>query len=111
MPETGADQSTGPLFVTWQTNLHDGYAHAITDEALAADRRTTTDELEAVCCARVCLADSFSPPGPTCRRCLAFLRARATLRPLDQRVRQEYTHRRAGWLRSTLGHRDRGTGT
>lgn len=110
MLETGADQSTGPLFVTWQTNLHDGYAHAITDEALAADRRTTTDELEAVCCARVCLAGSFSPPGPTCPRCLAFLRARATPRPWTSGEAGVYRHRRAGWLRRTFGHRDRETG-
>lgn len=91
-PLVTGSHAPGRLFTTWMTST-DGEDHAVTDEEFAAHR----PEPEAVCGVVIMLAPMEAPPGPRCSRCAAFLEARATLRPLEQRL-GEHRHRRAGWL-------------
>jgi hypothetical protein len=81
------------LFTAWMTSTTDGRDHAVTDEEFTEHR----PEPGAVCGAVLYLAPMEQAPGPRCPRCVAFLEARATLRPLDQRL-GVHRHRRAGWL-------------
>jgi hypothetical protein len=71
----------------------DGQDHAITDEEFAEHR----PEPEAVCGAVVLLAPMEEPPGPRCPRCVAFLAARESMRPMNERL-GVHRHRRPSWL-------------
>lgn len=84
------------LFTAWFTST-DGLDHAVTDEEFHDHR----PEPEAVCGAVILLAPMEWAPGPRCPRCVAFLRARESLRDLDDRV-NPHRHRRAGWLARIL---------
>lgn len=84
------------LFTVWFTST-DGLDHAVTDEEFHDHR----PEPEAVCGAVILLAPMEWAPGPRCPRCVAFLRARESLRDLDDRV-NPHRHRRAGWLARIL---------
>jgi hypothetical protein len=68
----------------------DGRDHAVTDEEFAKHR----PEPEGVCGDVVPLAPLTCPNGPCCLRCVAFLRARATLRNFEQR--EPHRHRKPG---------------
>jgi hypothetical protein len=59
----------------------------------------------AVCGHEVLVKLMSSPPGARCPRCVAYLRARATLRDFDQR--QQHSHRKPGLLARLL-HGDSG---
>lgn len=74
------------FFVVWQTSADDGYQHAITDEEFTFGKGTTEGRFEAVCGHYMVLADSFKAPGRFCPRCVVFVRARMSMRPLDQRL-------------------------
>lgn len=87
---------SGRIFTTWFTSSVDGLDHAVTDEEFAEHR----PEPEAVCGVVIMLTPMECPPGQRCPRCVAFLRARETLRDLDQR--QPHRHRRLGWLARLL---------
>jgi len=90
---------TGTLFTTWLTSV-DRVDHAVTDEEFHDNR----PEPEAVCGAVIMLAPMETAPGPRCARCAAFLKARESLRDLEQRL-DPHRHRRPSWL-SRLLHRD-----
>lgn len=87
-------EQVGELFVAWQTSAYDGQSHAITDEEFAFGKHRDEGHFEAVCGHDMYLADSFKAPGRRCQRCVAFLNARATMRPLHQRL-----HRRRPIMR------------
>jgi hypothetical protein len=69
------------IFTTWFTSMADALDHAVTDEEFTAHR----PQPEAVCGRVVVLGPLVCPPRPVCPRCMAFLRARQTLRDFDQR--------------------------
>ncbi|WP_027946530.1 hypothetical protein [Amycolatopsis taiwanensis] len=91
------------LFVSWQTSIGDGFDHAITDEEFTVGHRRQRGEFEAVCGAVICLADSHSPPGPSCPRCSALVLGPAIVHRVDL-GRRAYRHRRPGLLRRLFGH-------
>lgn len=89
---TGAP-APGRLFTTWFTSTVDGRDHAVTDEEFAEHR----PEPEAVCGVVVVFGPMELAPGPHCRRCVAFLSARESLRGLNERL-GVHRYRRGGWL-------------
>jgi hypothetical protein len=95
-------EQTGKLFVSWQTSLYDGQSHAITDEEFTFGDGQACGQFEAVCGHTLSLADSFEAPGRRCRTCVAFLRARASMRSPQQRL----NIRQTAWqrLKSALWH-------
>ena len=99
-------QGTDDLFFTWQLNMHDDESHAITDEEFVHGQRKNDGLFEAICGTDLYLGDSFAAPGRTCQRCLLFIRARRSLRsveerlnapgsPFMRRVRSMFCHQRA----------------
>ncbi len=84
MSEIKAPEDACRLFVTWQSNLYDGYDHAITDEEFALGGQQQYGQYAAICGTKVCLTDSFLPPGPPCPRCVALPWARTIMRPPDE---------------------------
>lgn len=79
------------IFTTWFTSTVDGRDHAVTDEEFAERR----PEPEAVCGLVIMLAPMTCPNGECCPRCVAYLRARESLRDLDQRP-APHRNRRVG---------------
>jgi len=84
------------IFTTWLTSA-DRVDHAVTDEQFHDNR----PEPEAVCGDVILLAAMETPPGPHCRRCRAFLRARESLSTMGQRLDMR-RHRRRSWLARIL---------
>ncbi len=82
---TPAEQ-VGRIFVAWQTSAYDGQSHAITDEEFAFGPNRDQGHFEAVCGHYMRLGDSFKAPGRKCQRCVVFLEARRSLRPLEARM-------------------------
>lgn len=70
------------VWTIWVTSIVDNADHAVTDEEMAVGPGTYA----AVCGATVVPPSMADPPRPCCRRCVAFLRARMSLRDLDQRM-------------------------
>lgn len=68
------------IFTTWFTSTLDQFDHAVTDEQFIAHRPSP----EAVCGAVVMVGPLECSPRPLCPRCVAFLRARQTLRDFPQ---------------------------
>jgi hypothetical protein len=81
------------LFTPWMTSTSDGVDHAVTDEEFTERR----PEPESVCGVVVLLGPLEQAPGPRCPRCVAFLKARATL-PTRERRLDVHRHQRPGWL-------------
>lgn len=74
------------VFVSWQTSAYDGQSHAITDEEFTFGPNRDRGHFEAVCGHYMCMGDSFKAPGSKCPRCVVFLDARRSLRPLEARM-------------------------
>jgi hypothetical protein len=91
------------LFTTWHTSSVDGFDHAVTDEEMATGAGKRAGRYAAVCGHEVLATLMSNPPGTRCPRCMAYLRARATLRDFDQRQQV----RQPGLLARLL-HRDSG---
>ena len=72
------------LFVTWSRSGIDGQDHAITDEAYAP-AHMQRGYAEAVCGHLATPVSLTVPPGPRCRACQLYVRARATLPDFDLR--------------------------
>jgi hypothetical protein len=66
----------------------DSFDHAITDEEMATGTGRRGGRYTAVCGHEVLVTLMSCPPGTRCPRCVAYLRARATLRDFDQREQQ-----------------------
>jgi hypothetical protein len=92
-----------PLFTTWHTSSVDGLDHAVTDEDLTNGTGKRAGRYAAVCGHEVLATLMSNPPGTRCPRCVAYLRARATLRDFEQRQQ----HHKPGLLARLL-HRDSG---
>lgn len=76
---TGAGSGVRPI---WMTSTMDGAEHAIMDEQMTAGLAAGRGVYAALCGAQVIAASLAAPPGRRCARCVAFLRARASLRDL-----------------------------
>jgi hypothetical protein len=83
---------------SWITSHDDHIEHAVTDIALEASNYS--GRFEAVCGDEVLSAAMDTGPSGRCPRCVTFLRARAEMRGLDDRMR---TAPRPGWW-SRLTH-------
>ncbi|MGH3625102.1 MAG: hypothetical protein ACRDQ5_25495 [Sciscionella sp.] len=88
------------LWTTWHTCSVDGRDHAVTDEEMATRMAEDAGHYTAVCMHDVLVTPMICPPGPRCRRCVAFLRAQAATRTGEQRPAHQ--HRRPGVLRRIL---------
>ena len=95
------------LFTTWHTSSVDGLDHAVTDEEMATGLGKHAGRYAAVCGHELLATLMSSPPGARCPRCVAYVRARATLRDFDQRQQQQHSHRKPGLLARLL-HGDSG---
>jgi hypothetical protein len=78
----------------------DGLDHAVTDEEMATGMGKRAGRYAAACGHELLATLMSSPPGARCQRCVAYVRARATLRDFDQR--QQHSHRKPGLLARLL---------
>lgn len=84
------DPQESTVYVTWQTSAYDGYRHAITDEEFTFGPGRQAGHFEAVCGHNMCMGDSFEAPGQRCQQCVRFIRAKASMRPMKQRLGREH---------------------
>lgn len=82
----------------WMTAQADGIEHAVTDPAQVAGMEAGHGWFEAMCGREFLAACMDVGPLAQCSSCRAFLRARAEMRSLDERVN------RPGWLSRLFGH-------
>src|SRR6266545_6789780 len=89
------------VFCIWVTALLPKVDHAVTDEEMAARNTESRGQYRALCGAQFLPAPDDQPPGQTCPECARFLRARATERTAEHRLRDRRGHRgrhaRPGW--------------
>lgn len=94
----------------WIGSVADGLDHAVTQATLAAGVLHRSGRHEAVCGHGVLPGSMLEPPGPTCPRCTAYLRAQAPRRAAEERA-QRRRYRTSGLLRRWLGCSDPPAGT
>lgn len=73
--------------VVWVTATGGTVDHAVTPEDLSAGIGQAGNGFMAVCGRRFWAAPLVAEPGPTCFRCVRFLRARASMRSAEERLR------------------------
>lgn len=92
------------LYVTWHRCMSDGQDHAVTDEKMALGVERSEGRYDSVCGHVLLIASSLLPPARQCRRCHAFLNARASLPVVERRLRRPTRHRKPGRIRQLFGH-------
>jgi hypothetical protein len=78
--------TTKQVWFSWITAQADGTEHAVTDEAHVAGMDAGDGMYEAMCDARFLIACQDVGPRGRCSCCWAFLRARAEMRDIDERM-------------------------
>lgn len=84
---------------TWVTSAVAPVDHAVTDDAMAAGIAARA-AFVAVCGARFFSAPMAAAPGPVCTNCRRFVVARASSRPVEQRMAGRRVPARAGGRQS-----------
>ena len=90
------------LHVVWHLCIVDGQDHAVTDEEFTRAYRAHAGTFEAVCGHVVSPGSMLLDIGRACHKCNTYLRARASMRSLDERLSPE-PRSQHGWLRRLLG--------
>lgn len=94
------DSQPDRLCVTWFLCMIDGRDHAVTDEDFATGRGRG-GRCESLCGHLVMTGSAMLSPGPRCVRCHDYLRARASLRTVEERIAPA-RHRKLGWFHRLL---------
>lgn len=88
------------VYVAWHRCDVDARDHAVTDEEFARGRRANSaGRYESVCGHVVVVGSMLRPPGSPCMACRAFVVARSSTRPMNERTRVPRQRQASRWLR------------
>ena len=91
----------------WITSFEKDVDHAVWDDVFGrmVASRDWHGSFPTVCGSDVVPAAMVAPPEPPCARCVAVLRARASIRSLPERIGKHHRHRRPGRIARLLRRR------